>query len=840
MSSHAFDPHAETQFVALTGNPNCGKTTLFNALTGLRAKVGNYAGVTVERKEGALKGATGITLIDLPGTYSLSPKSLDEEVSRDVLFHRLADVPAPSLVVVVVDASNLERNLYYATQVIELGYPTLLALNMTDVAEQNGHRVDAAALARELGVPVLPLVASEGTGVSALSERIVTALGGSRREEALTGKSEVRSQESEDRQRCVTLPDGFVTELNALSTALTKAFPQRGTSPHAEALLLLSDEKALASGSAHYATELSAAVTAARSRLEGAGVDWRTAAIEARYARIADVIAATVTEESVVRETLSDRLDAVFTHKVWGLVIFVGLMALMFQSIFSFAKIPMEFLSNTLDAFGGWVGGLMAPGDLNDLLVNGVIKGVGAVVVFLPQILLLFLFISLLEDTGYMARAAFLMDRLMSKVGLHGKSFIPMLSSYACAIPGIMATRTIETPKDRLVTILVAPLMSCSARLPVYAVLIAACVPETKLGGVVGLQGLTLLAMYLLGTVMALVMAWVFKKTLLKGETPMLIMELPPYKRPVATTILRHMWDRSKLFLRRAGTVILGINILLWFLATYPKSDKAEVQMPKMLVSMLRPIYPEVKTLEDAAKKIAELKEAAAKAKAKAEEEAAKAPKVSPPSPPTGERAGVRGQTPPSQLGTPTNSATPTPHPQSLSPAGGEGGPPQVVETLLERLEALENEIQGAKLRHSFAGRLGHLIEPAIAPLGFDWKMGIGIVASFAAREVFVSTMSVVYNVGETDTKDSAATASLARVMQDEKRADGQPVYTPLVGITLMVFYVFALQCVSTIAVVRRETNSWKWPVIQWLYMAALAWGMAFLTYHSGKFLGFG
>ena len=395
MSSHAFDPHAETQFVALTGNPNCGKTTLFNALTGLRAKVGNYAGVTVERKEGALKGATGITLIDLPGTYSLSPKSLDEEVSRDVLFHRLADVPAPSLVVVVVDASNLERNLYYATQVIELGYPTLLALNMTDVAEQNGHRVDAAALARELGVPVLPLVASEGTGVSALSERIVTALGGSRREEALTGKSEVRSQESEDGQRFVTLPDGFVTELNALSTALTKAFPQRWTSPQAEALLLLSDEKALASGSAHYATELSAAVAAARSRIEGAGVDWRTAAIEARYARIADVIAATVTEESVVRETLSDRLDAVFTHKVWGLVIFVGLMALMFQSIFSFAKIPMEFLSNTLDAFGGWVGGLMAPGDLNDLLVNGVIKGVGAVIVFLPQILLLFLFISL-------------------------------------------------------------------------------------------------------------------------------------------------------------------------------------------------------------------------------------------------------------------------------------------------------------------------------------------------------------------------------------------------------------------------------------------------------------
>ncbi len=776
-------PDSPQLFVALTGNPNCGKTTLFNALTGLRAKVGNYAGVTVERKEGALRGADGITLIDLPGTYSLSPKSLDEEVSRDVLFHRLADVPAPSLVVVVVDASNLERNLYYATQVIELGYPTLLALNMTDVAEQSGHRVDAAALANELGVPVLPLVASEGVGVAELSTRIATTLGSSRRKEALAEKSEVRSQESEDRQRFVTLPNRFVTELDALSTALTKAFPQRWTSPQAEALLLLSDEKALASGAAHYPAELSAAVTAARARLEAAGVDWRTAAIEARYARIADIIVASVTEEALSHETMSDRLDRVFTHRVWGIAIFVGLMWLMFQSIFTFAKVPMDFLSNVVDSFGGWVGGLMAPGDLNDLLVNGVIKGVGAVVVFLPQILLLFLFISLLEDTGYMARAAFLMDRLMSRVGLHGKSFIPMLSSFACAIPGIMATRTIETPKDRLVTILVAPLMSCSARLPVYTVLIAACIEplDVKVLGVFPLGALTMLAMYLLGIVVALAMAWLFKKTLLKGETPMLIMELPPYKRPVATTILRHMWDRSKLFLRRAGTVILGINIVLWFLATYPKSPVLDERYNGLRLQVTRAIYPEAKD-EAELKKLSE------------------------------ETLRTRGFT------------TPTQQEFDLWP--------KLIE--LDRLE------QGEKLRHSFAGRLGRLIEPAIAPLGFDWKMGIGIVASFAAREVFVSTMSVVYNVGETDTKDIAATTSLAKIMHDEKRDDGQPAYTPLVAVALMVFYVFALQCVSTIAVVRRETNSWKWPVIQWLYMAVLAWVLAFLTFQGGKLLGWG
>jgi len=776
-------PDSPQLYVALTGNPNCGKTTLFNALTGLRAKVGNYAGVTVERKEGALKGAAGITILDLPGTYSLSPKSLDEEVSRDILFHRLDDVPAPALVVVVVDASNLERNLYYATQVIELGYPTILGLNMTDVAEQNGHTVNAAALAQQLGVPVLPLIASVGEGVAALTQEIVATLGRRRGDEALSQKSESALFGAQ--------PAAFAAELSTLSAALVKAFPRRWTAPQAEALLLLSDDKALASSTAHYPAELAAAVTAARARLEAAGVDWRTVAIEARYARIADIIAASVTEEVMTHETMSDRLDRVFTHRVWGIAIFVGLMWLLFQSIFTFAKVPMDFLSNTVDGFGGWVGGLMAPGDLNDLLVNGVIKGVGAVVIFLPQILLLFLFISLLEDTGYMARAAFLMDRLMSKVGLHGKSFIPMLSSYACAIPGIMAARTIETPKDRLVTILVAPLMSCSARLPVYAVLIAACVPDLKLGGVIGLQGLTMLSMYLLGTVMALVMAWVFKKTLLKGETPMLIMELPPYKRPVATTILRHMWDRSKLFLRRAGTVILGINIVLWFLATYPKNAELEQKFENRRSELVQTVRPGITDKRAVETEIAQLKMVFKDLS--------------------------------------TNAIT-TVFPDNHVAVGA----------LYEKLEALEKEEQGAKLRHSFAGRLGHLIEPAIAPLGFDWKMGIGIVASFAAREVFVSTMSVVYNVGDTDAGDEAATTSLAKTLREEKRADGTPAYTTLVGVTLMVFYVFALQCVSTIAVVRRETNSWKWPLFQLLYMTALAWGMAFITYQGGKLLGWG
>jgi ferrous iron transport protein B len=414
--------------------------------------------------------------------------------------------------------------------------------------------------------------------------------------------------------------------------------------------------------------------------------------------------------------------------------------------------LPMDLLTAAVDGFGNWVSSSMPPGDLNALLVDGVIKGVGAVIVFLPQILLLFFFIAILEDTGYMARAAFLMDRLMSKVGLHGKSFIPMLSSFACAIPGIMATRTIESPKDRLVTILVAPLMSCSARLPVYTVLIAACIPGKRVLGFLSLPGLTLLAMYLLGTIVALLMAWLFKKTLLKSATPMLIMELPPYKHPVPKVVLRHMWDRSKMFVRRAGTIILGINIILWFLATYPRSWD------------VRQNFIENRNMTEHL----HLSESE-----KAERNA-----------------------------------------------------------LLDKVEA------GERLRHSFAGHIGRAIEPLIKPLGFDWKIGIGILGSFAAREVFVSTMSTVYNVGTVET-DERGTASLAKMLQQQTREDGSKLYTPLLGVTLMVFYVFALQCVSTVVIVRRETNSWRWPAFQWLYMTALAWVLAFITWHGGRLLGF-
>ena len=698
--------------VVLTGNPNSGKTTVFNALTGLRARVGNYAGVTVERKEGRLQGAggEGIIVLDLPGTYSLTPQSLDEQIARDVLLERVPEVPPPSLVVVVVDASNLERNLYFATQVAELGHPTILALNMIDVAAQNGQEIDAAALSAALGIPVVAMVASTGQGAKELREHILDA-------------ARTRDGRWTAGSFC-ELPPAFEREIAGLAGVLEDRSGQRQASARAEALLLLADEKLSGHRGGVYPARTRDAVLAARQRLEQAGLDWRSAPIEARYARVASIQRAVTTEETGQgRETFSDRLDRVVTHKVWGLLIFIAIMAVMFLTIFTLAKMPMNMLQGIFDFAGNTVDKLMPPGELRSLLVKGVIGGVGAVVVFLPQICLLFMFIGLLEDTGYMARAAFLMDRLMSKVGLHGKSFIPMLSSFACAIPGIMATRTIETRKDRLVTILVAPLMSCSARLPVYTLLIAACLPAHALT-----QGLTMLCMYLLGIVVALGMAWIFKKTLLKGETPMLVMELPPYKRPLVRIVLRHMWDRSRLFLRRAGTVILGINILLWYLATHP-----------------------------------------------------------------------------------TNHPQPG---QSDTAAAGE------------------------QLRHSYAGQAGRALQPVIAPLGFDWKMGIGIVSSFAAREVFVSTMAIVYNVAEGN-DENTQTRNLAQVMRDQKRPDGTAIYTPLTAITLMVFYVLALQCVSTVAVVQRETNSWKWPIFQWVYMGALAWIFAFATWHGGHLLGF-
>ena len=688
---------ASVRHVAIAGNPNCGKSTIFNALTGLRQKVGNYPGVTVERKEGRFYGSHGepMNLLDLPGSYSLQVRAPDEAVSRDVLLGREPGTPQPDAVVVVVDASNLERNLYLVAQVLDLHLPTVVALNMVDMAERAGIRIDVPALAEALGVPVIPVVATQGRGLVELKQ-------------ALSRPSlPLPSQRP-------PMPEAIEAEVRALAGQLpveeAVAFP--------EALLLLTlHDQALEDLAEHNAAIVQATL-AAQERLRAAGIDPLCALVEARYAWINQVCHRTLRKpDAGPGLSVSDRMDQFLTHRVWGWVVFLGAMTLMFLSIFTLAQIPMGWIDSGMHALGHWLSGHLPESQLRDLMVDGAIPGVGGVLMFLPQILILYFFLGLLEDSGYMARAAFLMDRVMSSVGLHGKSFIPLLSSFACAIPGIMASRTVENRNDRIATILIAPLMSCSARIPVYTLMIAVLLPGASALAKAGMM----LALYLLGIGMAFVLAWIFKKTLLQSEASMLLLELPPYRKPSLRSVALCMKERASLFVTRAGTVILALSVLLWALATYPK-----------------PADP--------------------------------------------------------------------------------------------------HATRGEAIAQSFAGRMGRALEPAIRPLGYDWKIGIGLISSFAAREVFVGTMAIVYNV---EGEKEEATASLRDIMRAERRADGTPVFTPLVCIGLMVFYVLAMQCISTLAVVRRETNSWRWPLFLVALYTALAWSAALAVFQGGHLLGF-
>jgi len=693
-SSHGAARSVRT--IAIAGNPNSGKTSLFNALTGLRQRVGNYPGVTVEKKVGRFFGAHGepFDLLDLPGTYSLQTRSPDEAVARDVLLGRRADTAAPDLVLCVVDASNLERNLYLVAQLAEFGLPLVVALNMMDLAERNGLVTDTAALADRLGCPVVPVVASQKKGLVELKHAIASQLGAAA-------------------ARRAPLPEPVERAARALGEELVRERVVASRAALGEALLLLSAVDNAGDGT--LPGGLPAAVATARAQLARAGIDRSSAAVQARYAWATEIATAAQRSASSGRARLTDRLDRWLTHRIWGWVFFLGVMALMFFTIFRLAEIPMGWIEAGQEVVAGWAESAIPEGDFRNLVIDGAIAGVGGVVIFLPQILILFFFLGLLEDTCYMARAAFIVDRLISKVGLHGKSFVPMLSSFACAIPGVMAARTIDSPRDRLVTILVAPLVSCSARLPVYALLIAMLLPA---GGAWEKAGM-MLVLYGLGLGTAFSMAWLFRRTLFKAQHSLLLLEMPPYHRPSLRATAIRMGERGVMFLRRAGTIILAISVVIWALSNYPK-----------------PANPD---------------------------------------------------------------ATPA-----------------------EALAA------------SYAGQLGHAIEPAIRPLGYDWKIGVGILSSFAAREVFVGTMSIIYSVenGEEDT-DSMRDRMLA-----ETHPDSSPVYTPLVIFGLMVFYVLAMQCLATTTVVRRETASWKWPLFQLAYMSALAWGGALLVYQGGRLLG--
>lgn len=722
--------------VALIGNPNTGKTTLFNALTGHRAKVANYPGVTVEKRTGALRDVPDVDLVDLPGTYSLAARSPDELVAVDVLLGRRADTPRPDVVVVVADASNLERNLYLATQVLEAERPVVLALTMTDVAAARGHTLDLAALGRRLGVAVVPLVAHRGEGLDALRQAIVAALDGGR-----------------PASPCVPFPAPFEAEVAALASALPAAL---GPVPAAERRRILLDEGGAAEARAVAVggPAVAAALAAARARLAAAGL--AVAGLEAplRYGALAAVVDGAVVVPADPPPTFSDRVDGVLTHRLWGTLVFVGLMTLVFVSIFTGSSPAMDWLEGRFSALGDLLEDRLGGGALESLVVNGVIGGVSGVLVFLPQILVLSLFLALLEDCGYMARAAFLMDRLLRWCGLSGKSFIPMLSSFACAVPGIMATRTIEHRRDRLATVLVAPLMSCSARLPVYALVVGAFLPHLSAGG----RGLVFAGAYLLGIVVAIPVAFLLKRTLLRGEAPPFLLELPPYKAPLLRSVLLRVAEQGRQFVVRAGTLILATSVLIWGLTWFPRDPAVAVERDRAVAA-------------------ADATVAAARA------------------------------------------------------AGRDGEALASVEAAAEAAKAAaERHANGAWMRGSVLGRFGRVVEPVFAPIGWDWKVSVAVLASFPAREVVVGVLGVLYDLEGEEAESDVLRAQIREARWDDGPRAGQRVFDLGAALALMVFFALCLQCVATLSVMRKETGTWRWPAFAFAYMTTLAYVGALLT----------
>lgn len=696
--------------IALVGNPNSGKTSLFNALTGLNQKVGNFPGVTVDKKTGSTNIAPGldVTIIDLPGTYSLYPKRADEWVAYKVLLDQDESI-RPDMVLLVADASNLKRNLLFCSQIIDLKIPVVVALSMMDLAAKKGTQIDIPGLERELGVPIVSINPRKNKGIPQLKKAI----------ELVADKMQQAS------------PRDFI-DINAIAeapiAALKKHFPE--FSNYRTVHYLINHEQFLLDDATQELIE--------NIEIENKFNPTKTQAEEImqRYSRIKHIMQQTVIETDPLQRTLfTERLDNVLLHKYWGYLILLSVLFLLFQSVFWVAQYPMDAIEWVFGQLGGWLGNQLPQTWWSDLLINGVVAGLSGILVFIPQIMILFGLITLLEDTGYMARISFLTDKLMRKAGLNGKSVMPMISGFACAVPAIMTARNIENKKERLLTIMVTPLMSCSARLPVYTILIALIIPSKLYFGFLSLQGLVMMGLYLLGTVMALIVAWVLKWFIKSTERSFFILELPVYRAPRWSNALSTMVEKAKIFVFDAGKVIMVISLLLWALSTY--GPKAKMQ------------------------------------------------------------------------------AVTTKYEQLIA-----ANPAQAAELNKERKTAL--------LQNSYAGTLGKAIEPAIRPLGYDWKIGIALITSFAAREVFVGTMATLYSVGD-DADENNST--LRQKMSAAVRADGTKVYDLATGLSLLIFYVLAMQCMSTLAIVKRETRSWKWPVIQLVYMTGLAYLMSWLVY---------
>jgi ferrous iron transport protein B len=717
--------------VILVGNPNVGKTSLFNRLARRNERVGNYPGVTVERRSAEMPLPSGrrVLVSDVPGAYSLSARSSEEQIALQAALG-WADNPRPDLVIVVVDAGQLVRNSYLALQLVELRVPVLIALNMVD--EAGDRAPSAAALEQAFGVRTVATNARTGLGLVELAAAVENELREPRRP-----------------RLHVSYPPALLRDVDRVAEVLPAEW--KGNVERERALALW------AMSSLEPDDELTGIPEPLRERVNEvlsavADRDVDREIIESRYQCIERTLASLPAFGTAARgPSLTERIDRVLLHPAYGFVFFLAIMLVIFQSLFAWADPAMGLIESLFAAIHSALSDNLPEGFLRDLLVNGVVDGVGNVVVFLPQILLLFLFIGLLEDSGYMARVAYLMDRALRSVGLHGRAFVPMMSGFACAVPAIMATRTMERRRDRLLTMLVVPLMSCSARLPVYTLIIGALFPPSSVFGVVPVQGLLMVAMYVFSTSIALIAAAVLGRTLVRGRSVPLILELPPYRWPGIGSVLTMMWLRARAFLNEAGTVILGFTVLMWLLLSYPKVEQPEAgRVPSSDVSVL------------------------------------------------------------------------------VAPDGKLPEPPALTVEASPELEAY-------RLERSFGGRLGKALEPALAPLGFDWKIGVGIVGAFAAREVFVSVMGMVYGLGEVGDDD----APLRERMRAEMRADGKPAYTPLVGLSLMIFFALACQCMSTLAVVKRETQSWRWPLFMFGYMTALAWVASFVVFQVGSVLGF-
>ena len=696
--------------IALVGNPNSGKTSLFNSLTGLNQKVGNFPGVTVDKKTGtsAIAPSLEALLIDLPGTYSLYPKRSDEWVAYKVLLNQDESVK-PDMVLLVADASNLKRNLLFCSQIIDLKIPVVVALTMMDLAKNKGTQIDIPGLERELGVPVVPVNPRKNKGIIPLKKALELAA-----------------------EKIDQIPPRDFIDTDSLATAsinaVKKLFPH--ISNYRAIHYLINHENFLLDDATQQLIE--------NIEIENKFNPTKTQAEEImqRYGRIKHIMQQTVAESDPLKKALlTEKLDDILLHRHWGYIILLSVLFLLFQSVFWLATFPMDGIEWTFGQLGGWLGNNLPKAWWSDLFINGVVAGLSGIMVFIPQIMILFGLITLLEDTGYMARISFLTDKLMRKVGLNGKSVMPMISGYACAVPAIMSARNIENKKERLLTIMITPLMSCSARLPVYTILISLIIPSKLYFGFLSLQGLVMMCLYLSGTVMALVAAWVMKWFIKSTERSFFILELPVYRGPRWKNALTTMIEKAKIFVFDAGKVIMVISLLLWALSTYGPAKK--------------------------------MQEVTAKYE-------------------------------------------------------------QLIINNPQQANELNKQRKTELLQNSFAGTLGKAIEPVIRPLGYDWKIGIALITSFAAREVFVGTMATLYSVGkDADTNNSTLRQKMAAAV----RPDGTKVYDLATGLSLLIFYVFAMQCMSTLAIVKRETRSWKWPAIQLVYMTGLAYLLSWVVY---------